>query len=109
MSTRQPWVRYQDILIDDLKDPKEAQGYLNAALEEGDEKLFLIALKNVLEAQGGLSEFSKRARLNRVSLYKMLSRRGNPEWGSIISLLNALGIRFQLVEKTPVKAQRKAA
>ncbi len=104
-----PWVRYQDLLIEDLKDPKEAQGYLNAALEDGDEKLFLIALKNVLESQGGLSKFSKQAHLNRVSLYKMLSHRGNPEWTSIISLLNALGIQFQLVQKKSSKLHRKAA
>ena len=105
-----PWVRYQDLLIEDLKDPGEAQGYLNAALEEGDEKLFLVALRNVLEAQGGLSKFSKQARLNRVSLYKMLSRRGNPEWASIISLLNALGIQFRLVEKkSSSKPHKKAA
>jgi probable addiction module antidote protein len=105
-----PWVSYRDLLIDDLKDPKEAQAYLNAALEEGDEKLFLIALRNVLEAQGGLSKFSKQTRLNRVSLYKMLSRRGNPEWASIISLLNALGIQFRLVErKTSLKTYKKAA
>ena len=104
-----PFVKYQDLLIEDLKDPKEAQHYLNAALEDGDEKLFLIALKNVLEAQGGLSKFSRQTRLNRVSLYKMLSRRGNPEWGSIISLLNALGIQFQLVEKKPSRAHHKKA
>ena len=105
-----PWVRYHDILIEDLKNPEEAQGYLNAALEEGDEKLFLVALRNVLEAQGGLSKFSKQTRLNRVSLYKMLSRRGNPEWASIISLLNALGIQLRLVEKkSSSKSYRKAA
>jgi probable addiction module antidote protein len=85
---------YHEDLIEDLKDTKEAQAYLNAALEEGGGKSFLLALKNVLEAQGGLSKFSRHAKLNRVSLYKMLSRRGNPEWGSIISLLNALRVRF---------------
>mgnify|MGYP001600995504 CR=1 FL=1 len=104
-----PWVSYQDLLIEDLKNPKEAQAYLNAALEEGDEKLFLIALTNVLEAQGGLASFAKRTHLNRVSLYKMLSRRGNPEWESILSLLNALGIKFQVVPEREPKIYKKAA
>ena len=100
---------YHEDLIEDLQDPIEAQAYLNAALDEGDEKLFLVALRNVLEAQGGLSKFSKQAKLNRVSLYKMLSRSGNPEWGSIISLLSALGIRFQITGKRSSKSHRKAA
>ncbi len=100
---------YHEDLIEDLKDPIEAQAYLNVALEEGDEKVFLLALRNVLEARGGLSKFSKQTKLNRVSLYKMLSRQGNPEWGSIISLLGALGIRFQITEKSSARSRKKAA
>ncbi len=51
---------YKEELIDDLKDHDEAVAYLNAAWEEslkGDEEsqqLFLLALRNVAEAQGGL-------------------------------------------------------
>ncbi|OGW79630.1 MAG: putative addiction module antidote protein [Omnitrophica bacterium RIFCSPLOWO2_12_FULL_44_17] len=104
-----PYVSYHDLLMRDLKDPKEAQGYLNAALEEGDEKLFLVALKNVLDARGGLSKFSRQTKLNRVSLYRMLSRQGNPEWASIISLLRALGIQFRLTGKKPTTLHKKAA
>ena len=100
---------YHEDLIEDLKDSEEATAYLNAALEEGDEKAFLLALKNVLEAHGGLSKFARHTKLNRVSLYKMLSKQGNPEWGSIISLLNAVGVRFQIVEKAFSRPHKKAA
>ena len=44
---------YQEYLIESLRDPREAEAYLNAALEEEDQELFLLALKNVSEAQGG--------------------------------------------------------
>jgi DNA-binding phage protein len=44
---------YQEDLIEDLKDPREAAAYLNAAMEEGDRELFLLALRNVAEAHGG--------------------------------------------------------
>ena len=53
-------VNYQDELIEDLKDHEEAVAYLNAAWEEslkGDEEsqqLFLLALRNVIKAQGTL-------------------------------------------------------
>ena len=100
---------YHIDLIEDLKDPIEAEAYLNAALQDGDERVFLLALRDVLEAHGGLGKFSKQTKLNRVSLYKMLSRQGNPEWRSIVSLLRTIGVRFQITSKEPVKSRKKAA
>ena len=61
--------KYQDFLIEELKDHDEAVAYLNAALEEslkGDEEskhLFLLALRNVVEAQGGISKLAKKLSL----------------------------------------------
>lgn len=46
---------YQEDLIEALKDPQEAAAYLNAAIEEGDRTLFLLALRNVAEAHGGMT------------------------------------------------------
>ena len=104
-----PTRSYQEDLIEDLKDRKEATVYLNAALEEGDKEAFLLALRNVLEAQGGISKFSRHTKIHRVSLYKMLSKSGNPEWESILSLLNALGIKFQVVSDARSKIHKRAA
>ena len=55
---------YQEDLIEALKDPREAAAYFNAAKEEGDRELFLLALRNVAEAHGGKScrPFSAHAR-----------------------------------------------
>jgi hypothetical protein len=51
---------YQEILFKYLKDSEQAVAYLNAAIEEGDPNLFLLALKNVAEAQGSdLTNFSQ--------------------------------------------------
>jgi probable addiction module antidote protein len=100
---------YNEDLIKDLKDPEESAAYLNAALEEKNPKAFLLALRNVIEAQGGLTKFSRQTAIHRVSLYKMLSKRGNPEWGSVLSLLKALGIKFRIVSKTRHKIHQKAA
>ena len=47
-------IDYREYLIDSLRDPEEATGYLNAALNEGDTKVFLLALSNVVKAQGGI-------------------------------------------------------
>jgi DNA-binding phage protein len=43
---------YQEKLIQDLQDPEEASLYLNEALKDEDPRVFLLALKNVCEAQG---------------------------------------------------------
>ncbi|HEV8621068.1 MAG TPA: addiction module antidote protein [Nitrospiraceae bacterium] len=87
---------YQAELIESLRYSREAAEYLNAALEEDDPELFLLALRNVAEAQGGMAQLAEKARLNRESLYKMLSERGNPELRSLEALLHALGLRLAI-------------
>ena len=77
-----------------MRDAGEAEEYLNTALEEGDPELFLLALRNVAEVQGGVAQLADKAKLNRESLYKILSARSNPELKSLDALLHALG--FQL-------------
>ncbi len=62
---------------------------------EGEPELFLLALRNVAEAQGGVAQGTEKAKLNRESLYKILSERGNPELKSLDACLHALG--FPLV------------
>jgi probable addiction module antidote protein len=83
-------------LIKALGDPREAAEYLNAALEDGDPEGFLLALRNVAEAQGGIAHLAEKAKLNRESLYRMLSDRGNPEFRSLDALLHALGFRLAI-------------
>jgi len=92
-------VSYQDYLIKTLKDPEEASGYLNAALEAGDKRAFLMALRNVIEARGGMTRIAKISKINRGSLYKMLSGNGNPGFLNILILLQHAGIRFKAVAK----------
>jgi probable addiction module antidote protein len=91
---------YQEDLIEALKDPREAAAYLNAAMEEGDRALFLLALRNVAEAHGGMAAVSEKAKLNRESLYRMLSRKGNPEIKSIFTLLNSMGLKLSIEPKS---------
>ena len=85
---------YRAELVESLRDPQEAIEYLNAALEENDHEIFLLALRTVAEAHGGMAQLAERAKLNRESLYKMLSAHGNPELRSLDALLHALGFRL---------------
>lgn len=91
---------YHEYLIERLrKDPGEALAYLKAALEETDlPGVFLLALRNVVEARG-FAGVAEDANLNRESLYRMLSKRGNPSLSSLHVLLDSLGLKIVPGEK----------
>ncbi len=91
---------YQKDLIEALKDPAEAAAYLNAALEDGDRETFLLALRNVAEPNGGMAAVAEKAQLNRESLYRTLSRRGNPEIRTFFNLLHGVGLRLNITPET---------
>lgn len=86
---------YKDGLREDLRDPEEAAAYLDAAIEEGSQEAFLMALRDVAEAHG-IGGLARSAMLNRENLYRILSDRGNPQLASLISLLDALGMRLSV-------------
>jgi len=80
--------------MDMLKDEQRALAYLNAALEDPDRRVFLIALRNVTRAQGGIAAVAARSGLNRESLYRALSEKGNPNVQTLAAVLGALGARL---------------
>jgi len=103
---------YQEDLIESLKDSREAAEYLNAAIEDGDKEVFLLAMRNVIIAHGGMTVVAKKARMNRESLYRMLSKKGNPELKSILNLLQIVGLKISIESGKSSRtktAKRKAA
>lgn len=96
---------YQESLIESLKDPTEAAAYLNAALEDGEPEVFLLALRDVVNCFGGIGKLAATTSLNRENLYRMLSTKGNPEFFSLSTVLNAIGFRLA-VEPTPSRKRR---
>ena len=90
-------IDFNDYLIERLQDPELALAYLNEALKDEDPRVFLLALKRVVEAQGGdMTALAQEARLNRQNLYRMLSTKGNPRWDRVTSLFNVLGFQVHL-------------
>ncbi len=84
---------HDDYLNGVLKDPKEAARYLNSVAEENDQALILAALAQVAKARG-LSRTAKKASLSRMGLYKLLSKKGNPEFRTFLGVLRASGLRL---------------
>lgn len=100
--------KFQDALIDDLRDdPEQAYAYLQVALEEfdqdGDTKHLMLALRNVAEARGGVPELVRQVKMGKTSLYKALSEKGNPTLSTVGTILHGLGYRLAIapLERRP--------
>jgi probable addiction module antidote protein len=85
---------YQSNLIDALKDPCEAAAYLNAAIEEEDQAVFLLALRNVAEACGGMTILAEESKLSRERLHRTFSSHGAPEIKNLNEILHTMGLRL---------------
>ncbi len=94
---------YHEDLMRRLKDPRYAEAYLNETLQDEDKRVFLLALRNVAEAQGGMSKFARLTKISREHIYRMLSEKGNPELTTLKNLLNALGLRLAIETKSENK------
>ena len=79
-----------------LKTQRDVIAYLNAALEDGEPAVLLEALRNVAQARGGMAALAKSAGVSRESIYRTLSRRGNPKIDTIMELLRALGLKLTI-------------
>lgn len=100
MVKKRIYKNYEELLQERLKNPKLAVAYLNEALKDEDQNVFLIALKDVLAAQSkDVSELAKKAHISRQSFYRILSKKGNPRWNNIASLIDAVGLQIHLTYK----------
>ena len=91
-------VSYEEGLMERLKDPQYAAGYLETSMndkEDNPEELFLIALRDVAKAYG-FTHIAKKSHLGRESLYKALSKKGDPRLSTLTSVLDAIGLKFSI-------------
>ncbi|HEB72200.1 MAG TPA: helix-turn-helix domain-containing protein, partial [Nitrospirae bacterium] len=64
---------------------------------EEDPRVFLIALRRVMEAQGvNMTDMAKKSGLNREHLYRILSKRGNPAIFNVNKILPVLGYHLSI-------------
>ena len=79
---------------DHLKTRDEMAAYLEAALEDGDPNLVVAALGDMARSQG-MAHIARETGLGRESLYKALSIEGNPEFATVLKVMQALGLRLK--------------
>ena len=85
---------YAPLDVADYLDSEETIiAYLAALLEEGNPRAFAAGLGDVARAKG-MSQVARDAGLSRESLYKALSGERNPELGTVMGVMRALGLKL---------------
>jgi probable addiction module antidote protein len=79
-----------------LETKEDIAAYLEAALEEGDPNLVVAALGDIARSKG-MTHIARETGLGRESLYKALSIEGNPEFATVLKVIQSLGLRLQVV------------
>ena len=79
-----------------LENEEDMAAYLEAALEENDPALIAAALGDIARAKG-MSQIARETGLGRESLYKALSAEGNPEFATVLKVIEALGLQLRAV------------
>ena len=76
-----------------LGTPEAQAEYISAALETGDPAFIADSLGVAARARG-MSQLARDTGLRRESLYKALSADGNPEFATIMKVVQALGVKL---------------
>jgi|ERR1700734_4216315 probable addiction module antidote protein len=92
---RKTSISHEEALMRELRDdPRFALEYLKAALAEDDEpQALLLALRRVVRARG-IAKVARAARVERESLYRALSKRGNPRLSTLAAVTKAVGLKL---------------
>lgn len=78
-----------------LDDDETIATYLNGALDDDNQELFLMALRNVARAKG-MTQLSEKTGITRDGLYKALSPTGNPSFATIQKVIKAMDLEFKI-------------
>ena len=93
--TAKPYRSHEDATVQSFAtDPEYAAEYLNAVLEDGDEAELLVALNRLAKAFGGITSVAAQVELNGTSLYRTLSKNGNPELRTLVKVLRVMHLKL---------------
>ncbi len=78
--------------------------YMNECLKVGDPSHIADAI-GVIARSRGMTQIAKEAEVSRESLYKSLSKKGNPEFATILKLMAALDLTLCVKQKRKSRAK----
>jgi probable addiction module antidote protein len=101
--------KLDEYLINSLKDPKEAQAYMNVILEDfqknNDFEAFSLALEILVKAQGSISQFANETDVSRTHLYRIFNSEVQPQFVTIANIFKSLGFKLSV---KPIKRLKTA-
>lgn len=102
---------FKELLLEDLQDSESAQEFLNATIEayaeSSDIPAFLLSLRYLAEAKGGVAKLAKKTKLNKQNLYKILTGKTSPKFSTIYTIIKGLGYTFKAEPITKKAATKK--
>lgn len=99
MNDFQPWDA-----ADYLEEEEDIIAYLEAAFEDGDPQLITAVLGDIARSRG-MTKVASKAGLGRESLYKALSRDGNPALATVLKVMQALNLRLRVTRLASAPTQ----
>lgn len=80
-----------------LQDEQDVALYFQACIDEaGNDPAFIAKSLGVIARARGMTKLAKDTGISREGLYKALSGEGNPEFGTIWKVINALGLKLHI-------------
>ena len=83
-------------IAEHLKTDEDIRGFLQEVTNTGNTSDFIHAL-NIAARSRGMSEVAMRAGVSRASLYKSLSKNGNPKFETVSKVVNAFGCKLAVM------------
>ena len=96
-------ISHDEVMVKKLRKNRAfAAEYLKAAMEDSEEpQVLLVALRHIAEARGGVAKIAKAAGIERESLYRALSPRGNPRLSTLFAVTKAMGLTLTVETAQP--------
>jgi len=96
-------VDYREGLIADLRNPVEAAAYINAAFEDGSQKMLLLALQDVAEAME-INKLENQEKLNEGRIDRPFSVEDSSILYRLSDLLQRVGLKLAVEAKSSIVA-----
>jgi probable addiction module antidote protein len=101
-------IPFDEVARELIADPGAAAAYLEEAAQDPDRRVFFLALKDVIAAQGGVSGLARKSGLNRANLQNVLTGKRRPQFETVARALDAAGFALAFRPKLRVPAPRRA-
>jgi len=82
-----------------IESKEDVMAFLEGAFEENDPEFLLETIGHIARSRG-MAQLARELNMDRAGLYKSFSPDGNPYFLTVVKVLDALGLRIRLEQKS---------